>query len=147
MLKTVAICVLTVVITALLVVGSLRAQVNQRDRAWPSTQPTWQTNSQWPQPQYPQNPQRPGQPQPVPVTPQLPPQQGGGGATINLIPSFVQAGRTYAFQPAIGDPFVARVISIDATGWVQVQRNAGSDVGPVADWYNLQNMVAMKAQQ
>src|SRR4051812_31038153 len=112
MLKTVAIGVLTVVVTALLVVGSLRAQMTQRDRDRdrPSTQPVWPTNSPWPQPQYPQYPQRPGQPQPVPVTPQpqLPPQQGGGGGTLNLIPSFVQAGRTYAFQPAVGDPFVAR---------------------------------------
>jgi hypothetical protein len=155
MLKTWAVGVLTIVVAALVFVGgSLRAQVTQRDRdrEKPATLPAFPANAPLPQPPqaqlptYPQYPQRPPvQPQPVPLPQPLPPQNGG--STINLIPSFLNAGRTYAFQPAVGDPFVARVIVVDATGWVQVQRQpVSSNIGPIAEWYNLQNVVAMKAQ-
>ena len=65
--------------------------------------------------------------------------------TVEHIPTFMQAGRNYVFVPVGGEEFSGRVISLDSTGWVQVQHRAGGDVGPLAEWYNLVNMVSIKA--
>ena len=65
--------------------------------------------------------------------------------TVNSIPTFMQAGRSYVFQPVAGEEFSGRVISLDATGWVQVQLRPGPDVGPLAEWFNLANMTSVKA--
>src|SRR5688500_5703643 len=54
---------------------------------------------------------------------------------VNQIPSFMQAGRSYVFIPVGGKEFSGRVVSLDATGWVQVQHHPGPDVGPLAEWY------------
>ena len=64
---------------------------------------------------------------------------------VNAIPVFIQAGRTYVFVPVGGQEFSGRVVSLDATGWVQVQLRRGPDVGPLAEWFNLANMVSVKA--
>ena len=64
---------------------------------------------------------------------------------VNQIPSFMQAGRSYVFVPVSGKEFGGRVVSLDATGWVQVQHHPGPDVGPLAEWYNLANMTSVKA--
>src|SRR4051794_15545153 len=66
-----------------------------------------------------------------------PAQRPAPAATENHIPAFLQAGRWYVFQPTTGEAFPGRVISIDATGWVQLQRRPGAEAGPVSDWYNL----------
>lgn len=65
---------------------------------------------------------------------------------LNRIPSFIQAGRSYAFLPVQGEPFAGKVVSIDSTGWIQIQRHGGTNVGPVAEWYNLDGIVTIKAQ-
>ena len=65
--------------------------------------------------------------------------------SVRQIPSFMQAGRSYVFEPVAGERFSGRVVSLDATGWVQVQHRPGGDVGPLAEWYNLGNMVSIKA--
>src|SRR5688572_14187366 len=65
--------------------------------------------------------------------------------TENAIPTFMQDGRSYVFQPVGGEDFYGRVISLDATGWVQVQLRPGPDVGPLAEWFNLANMTSVKA--
>ena len=64
---------------------------------------------------------------------------------VKRIPVFMQAGRSYVFEPVAGERFSGKVVSLDATGWVQVQHRPGSDVGPLAEWYNLDNMVSIKA--
>ena len=61
------------------------------------------------------------------------------------IPSFMQAGRSYVFDPVVGETFSGKVVSLDSTGWVQVQLRPGGDVGSLAEWYNLANMVSIKA--
>jgi hypothetical protein len=75
----------------------------------------------------------------------LPPPQKVA-VTVQRIPVFVQAGRTYVFQPAGGEEFTGKIVSVDATGWVQLQLRAGGDVGPVAEWFNLDNMLSIKAR-
>ena len=140
MLKTVAIGFLILVIVGLLIDGPLRAQVQQRDKDKSNATTTTQPSAQAQRPPLPPRPVPQPLPPPVVVTTPAPP--------AIALPSFLQAGRTYAFQPVVGDSFVARVIMVDAAGSVQVQRQpAGSDVGPVAEWYNLYNIVAMKGQQ
>jgi hypothetical protein len=139
MLKTVAIGFLILVIVGLLIDGPLRAQAPQRDKD-KSNATTTQPSAQAQRPTLPPRPVPQPLPPPVVVTTPAPP--------ANALPSFFTAGRTYAFQPVVGDGFVARVIMVDAAGWVQIQRQpAGSDIGPVAEWYNLDNIVAMKGQQ
>jgi hypothetical protein len=64
---------------------------------------------------------------------------------VKRIPVFMQAGRSYVFEPVVGERFSGKVVSLDATGWVQVQHRPGGDVGPLAEWYNLDNMVSIKA--
>ena len=150
MLKTAGMGLLSVLLIAVLVDGPLRAQVAGRDQTWPATppNPTMPTMQTMPTTQpLPHRPPTDGRPMPLPrpIVPNLPPSQPV--TSPNLIPSFLQAGRTYAFQPVVGEPFVARVIALDAAGWIQVQRQPGSDVGPVAEYFNLQNIVAIKAQQ
>jgi hypothetical protein len=65
--------------------------------------------------------------------------------TVSHIPTFMQAGRTYVFEPVGGKEFSGRVVSLDSTGWVQVQLRPGPDVGPLAEWFNLANMTSVKA--
>ena len=64
---------------------------------------------------------------------------------VKRIPAFMQAGRSYVFEPVAGERFSGKVVSLDATGWVQVQHRPGGDIGPLAEWYNLDNMVSIKA--
>ena len=74
-----------------------------------------------------------------------PPRDPDVVASVKRIPVFMQAGRSYGFEPVAGERFSGKVVALDSTGWVQVQHGAGGDVGPLAEWYNLDNMVSIKA--
>ena len=133
------------VFVGLWVHGSSSAQTGQgrRGNAPPPPATTQQQQQQeQAQPRAQQQAQQPQQPM---RQRQRGSDRDGVTVTVNNIPAFMQAGRSYVFQPVGGEEFSGRVVALDATGWVQVQLRPGPDIGPLAEWFNLANMTSIKA--